>query len=820
MQSKISSSILVPLRFAVGFFIGLCMSASAAPTLQKVLDFSFVQQNPIGAPVLAGDGNYYVATHNDLNDNSAIVRITPAGTVATIYSFDNHADHGPAATPLTPGPDGALYGATKSSFFRVMTSGVFQTLATFDSGMGADVMGNLLFGSDGAIYAACRSGGANSEGSLLKWTAADGISLLASFDESLPTEPRTGLCRDADGNLYGCSGGSAIFRYNPSQGLSVLAVAGDPDSTEQAPYGSNLVMGPDGNIYLLTTLDDDFDGVVDHSTVYRVSTAGSVETVHVFGGDPTDGTPVWNPIFGSDGNLYGLNSGGAHNAGVAWRLTPGGQLTALNTFQDVTYANGAPLSLLQDGDFLAATGVSYEIPQGGNVFVLHSSDGSTDLLGTLGYSSPYGQGPNSALAVAPDGGVYGTSSLGGDLASGTLFHISPQGSAEVLSDFPNPGLSNWHPESGLVRGMDGNYYGMIALDCLFQYVPGGSLGLFLSGDAEGGDFPGFVLNLPCSVAGGDFYGTSMYGGDNGDGAIYKVSSTGAATVLASFDSQTTGFFPPGSLIQGTDGNFYGVCQYSDASLGSGTVFKATSAGALSLVAAFDYDTTGAEPVGPLVQAADGNFYGVTTSGGPNNGVGTIFRVTPAGVLTRVASFDDALHGGSPNGLTLGADGLLYGTTGTDGPLGGGTLFKATLNGQITVLAAFDPSVDGSATGQVLQTPDGSLYVPLQSAIVRYRDSSPAPNPTPLPTPPAAPKIKGKTKTTTDAPKITITGTLGTAGAYVEFRLGNGKFLKAKGGKSWKFTTRIKPGKNTIFIRSYDPATGLTSTLKKFIVFRR
>jgi len=309
---------------------------------------------------------------------------------------------------------------------------------------------------------------------------------------------------------------------------------------------------------------------------------------------------------------------------------------------------------------------------------------------------------------------------------------------------------------------------------IYRYVPGGSLTPFFEQESDDDDFTG--LNLPVPSADGTFYGSSTYGG-TGYGSIYRLSSTGVATTLANFDGVNTGANPQGVLVLATDGNYYGVCQ-SGGPTGDGTVFKVSPSGVLSAVASFDGNTTGGSPAGPLVQAGDGNFYGVTGYG-PSYGDGTIFRVTPAGVITTLATFDYDTQGGPSDNLTLGSDGLLYGATSTGGPKDGGTLFKATLDGQITVLVAFDPAANGVFGGKVLQTPDGSFYVPLgwygpggRGAIVRYRNSSPSPTPTPVP--PATPKIKGKTKLTTDAPKITIRGTVGTAGAYVEYRLGNGK----------------------------------------------
>ncbi len=92
--------------------------------------------------------------------------------------------------------------------------------------------------------------------------------------------------------------------------------------------------------------------------------------------------------------------------------------------------------------------------------------------------------------------------------------------------------------------------------------------------------------------------------------------------------------------------------------------------------------------------------------------------------------------------------------------------------------------------------------------------------TPVPAPPAPPKLKGKPPKQTTLSKITLKGTLTAPGAYVVYKIGKGSQLKAKGGSNWKIVARLKLGKNTIFIASFDPATGKTSAQKKIVITRQ
>jgi len=169
---------------------------------------------------------------------------------------------------------------------------------------------------------------------------------------------------------------------------------------------------------------------------------------------------------------------------------------------------------------------------------------------------------------------------------------------------------------------------------------------------------------------GDFYGTAERGGINLKGVVFKMTPEGIFTTLVNFTgngSANRGEDPAGGLVQGGDGDFYGTTRSGGAS-GRGTVFRMTPAGQLTTLVEFTGNGTnnkGSEPVARLVQATDGNFYGTTIYGGTND-LGTVFRMTPAGVLTTLVNFTDngAINKGAlPDaGLVQGSDGALYGTT--------------------------------------------------------------------------------------------------------------------------------------------------------------
>src|SRR5580700_8770586 len=111
-------------------------------------------------------------------------------------------------------------------------------------------------------------------------------------------------------------------------------------------------------------------------------------------------------------------------------------------------------------------------------------------------------------------------------------------------------------------------------------------------------------------------------------------------------------------------------------------------------------TNGGHPSGKLVQGEDGNLYGVTSQGGayscpPQAGCGTIFRVTPGGSLTTILSFNDSDGAGPFSGLTLATDGNFYGTTsGGLEPYLYGSIFKITPGGDLTSLNGFSNTENG------------------------------------------------------------------------------------------------------------------------------
>lgn len=313
----------------------------------------------------------------------------------------------------------------------------------------------------------------------------------------------------------------------------------------------------------------------------------------------------------------------------------------------------------------------------------------------------------------------------------TVTAISSQAQTYVTLHSFNSADGN-DPLGALVQGRDGNFYGSTRsggafnLGTIFKISPGGTLTTLHSFCAQTSCPDGSEVGAPLALGtDGNFYGTTSSGGANSYGTVFKITGAGALTTLYSFCAQvncTDGIGPIGGLVQGVDGNFYGTT-YAGGVGAFGTVFKITGAGSLTTLYSFCPDgftcTDGVAPFAGLVQGTDGNFYGTTTDGGTHSQGGTVFEITPKGILTTLYSFcalASCTDGLNPFKAVLiqGADGNFYGTTSSGGANSStGTIFKITSGGTLTKLYDFCAQTnctDGiNPYMGVIQGTDGNLY---------------------------------------------------------------------------------------------------------------
>lgn len=281
----------------------------------------------------------------------------------------------------------------------------------------------------------------------------------------------------------------------------------------------------------------------------------------------------------------------------------------------------------------------------------------------------------------------------------------------------------------LVQGGDHALYGTTEFGgahnggTVFRITPGGALSVLYSFCAKSNCGDGMQPEAGLLLGPGKtVYGSTSQGGQdkcglyNGCGSLFRFTSDGKLQ-SRSFQ-RTDGGIPAAPMLRGADGNLYGTTSAggSDSSCdaGCGTIFKVTPNGVLTTMHSFTYAVDGAAPYAALLQGSDGNFYGTTSGGGPKGfGLGTVFKITPSGTLTTLYTFDSA-HGGTPFGsLVEGNDGNFYGTTYAGGihncynPCG--TVFQITPTGSLTVLHKFILSDGGAPSAGLILASDGNFY---------------------------------------------------------------------------------------------------------------
>ena len=327
------------------------------------------------------------------------------------------------------------------------------------------------------------------------------------------------------------------------------------------------------------------------------------------------------------------------------------------------------------------------------------------------FMGPDEDDPLGALTKGPDGNFYGTTS-GGYAGKGAIYKITSDGVLTFIYSFTG-GTDSSQPVGKLALATDGNFYGVTndgQRATFFRVTPAGKLTTLCDFSTIGA----YPKEGVIQAADGNFYGTAYGGPFPYNGVIYKITPAGELTTLHEFNG-TDGWKPEGRLVQGTDGNLYGTTSESYADPGSnnyyGTVFKVTPAGAFTMLHKFSADD-GQHPHGTLIQAKDGTFYG-TTVDGPSGHAGTVFSITSSGTFKSIYSFAGEvgeLDGCWPYaGLLEGTDGNFYGTTAGCGEGGWGTIFKITPAGMLTTLYSFHGTDGFYPVSELIENDDGYFY---------------------------------------------------------------------------------------------------------------
>jgi len=382
----------------------------------------------------------------------------------------------------------------------------------------------------------------------------------------------------------------------------------------------------------------------------RAAAGPSLSTLYSFTNSVNPvGAAVTAMVQGTNGNFYGTTlSGGTNGMGSIFMVTPGGAFTTLVSFNGSNgSAPAAPLFLDADGNFYGTTsnGSAHNV---GVIFKMTHSGVLTDLAA---FAQSNGAAPVGPVVRGPGGYFFGTTSAGGSNGAGEIFSWAPH--LAISNRYSFSTTDGASPEGGLVFGTNFNLYGTTfkgganGYGTAFRFNPvSNSFTSLASFTLTNGAFPTGLA----AASNGLFYGATSFGGNNNEGTLFQLTTSGALTSLISL-SVTNGSSPESPLVVGNDGFVYGTALQGGAngkgavfrfSTNSGTTTGSTGGGRSGRGGSTGSGTTtsnsvvitnlisfsgfnGANPVGGLTLANDGNFYGVTTAGGANN-YGNIFKI--------------------------------------------------------------------------------------------------------------------------------------------------------------------------------------------------
>ena len=730
-------------------------------TLTSLASFNYTNGGslPYGGLVPTPNGNFLGTTYEGgAYGYGTVFQVSPAGAVTTVYSFTGGSDGGHPVAGLMPGSDGNFYGATAyggayddGTVFRMAPDGALVSLVQFDGYDGANPQAALVMGADGNLYGTTENGGADGAGSIFRVN----LNFPALQISSQPTNQNAWLGANAVFSVA-VIGNPPLFYQWRQDGINLRDGAGISGSMTRVLTINNVGLGSSGvySVMVSNAAGSVLSGdatlgviysppqitlqpasqilLVGGTAVFSVTAIGDLPLSYQWqenGTNLTDG----GQISGSATSTLTISSLVETNDGT-YSVTVNNAIAIAPTVSDpavltvfAASTNGTTMAALHSFTGGLDGGIPNGLVQGTNGLLYGTTqigglygDGTIFSLSTNGmlttlvsFDGTNGATPLDSLTQGANGSFYGTTQLGGSNSAGTVFSMTPDGALTSIYSFAS-NLNGINPSNALALGLDGNFYGSAQNSSgsgdgiIFKMTPSGLLtNLYSFVGSSNGTAPCGELTQGTD---GNFYGMTGRGGADLIGNVFKMTPGGALTNLYSFTNGTDGYVPAGQLVQGTDGDFYGVTRRNtiDYATFYGLIFKITPGGARTILYAlnpFEVLTDGAYPFAGLIQGSDGNFYGTTSEGfsGNDNGFlfnnanGTVFQITPAGTLTTLTALNGSDDGAYPEAaLAEGSDGSLYGTTTSGGPGGQGTIFRITFTSapQITTQPASQTNVAG------------------------------------------------------------------------------------------------------------------------------
>jgi uncharacterized repeat protein (TIGR03803 family) len=722
---------------------------------------------PVGGVTFDTSGDLFGTTSSGgaSSDGTVFEVVSGSGSAMTLASFNGANGASPDDTPVLDAA-GNLFGTTSEGgnlalndghgdgtvFEIAKGTGAITTLAVFNGTNGADpVAGLAMDTASGNLYGTTEFGGDLSlnlgQGCGTLFEIADGSSTLTTLYSFSGTDgqcPATALTIDTGGNLYGTTSAGTgavadgtVFKIASSDiGRHVLTWSISFSASNGTDPQSPLLVDDKGNIFGTT----EYGGLYDDGAIFEVgSGTGAINSIASFDRN-TDGLePMGSIAVDGSGNLYGATLGGwGDSAGTLFEVAGAadgtGTITTLpiTTLATMTYDGSTPsgaIALDTAGNLYGTSEDGYENADG---TVFEVTAGATTASTAAWFDDAVKDHyPASILVRDPSGNLFGTVG-GGTYGCGAVIEVAAgTGVVTTLASFN--GFNGAGPDT-LAQDSNGNLFGTTeyggpgfdpnqtevntGYGTVFEVARNSgaitSLATFDNGNGNTstGAEPEGALAMDTS---GNLYGTTYTGGANDEGTVFEVArGTRAITTLVSFDSANTGAGPTSGVVLALDtsGNLFGTASYGGAN-SEGTVFEVTRAGGdnLTVLASFnDALGTGTDPEGALAIDTSGNLYG-TAKGGGGAGLGTIFEYNAGNAtLDPLAAFDGGNGENPGTGVTLGAGGNLYGTTGTGGANGDGAVFECQSgNDVIAPLVSFNTTNGATPAATVVIDSGGNLY---------------------------------------------------------------------------------------------------------------
>jgi uncharacterized repeat protein (TIGR03803 family) len=342
--------------------------------------------------------------------------------------------------------------------------------------------------------------------------------------------------------------------------------------------------------------------------------------LHNFSGG-NDGSVATSGVIQQSGKLYGVASqGGSGSSGVVYESTTNGKLRVVYAFP----ANGA--AAFPDGGLLFRHGKLY-----GTTGYLDGSVYSVTPSGTFAmvhqFAGADGSTPQGGL-IDVHGTIYGTTTAGGAHGDGVVFAIDPSGTERTLYDFgatandassPVSRLTWWNGKLYGTTSSGGAYGGGTVYSLT---LTGSEAVLYSFGNGTDGNDPFCSGVTPFR---GKLYGTTRSGGTHGKGVVFAISPSGSGGAIYNFGQHSDDGTNPMSGVIVYRGALYGPA-WQGGHNNEGAIFRITASGAERTLYSFHGVTDGSEPFGRLLAIGD-QLYGTAPAGGAN-GDGTLYRFTP------------------------------------------------------------------------------------------------------------------------------------------------------------------------------------------------